>query len=131
MILNETENTEFIIAHLASPLSLAYSQAVVNQDENAALQCILTYIKYGGMPHNLVYKPDYDELVRLLEFYSRAPGDKDGSSNFDSSTAAIVRCIYNILLGAQNGEVTSDLLHYYTEAKNDIKKSNIQLSLNL
>lgn len=131
MTLNETENTEFIVAHLATPLGLAYSQAVAEHDFDAALKSILTYIKYGGMPHNLVLKPDYDELTRLLEFYSRSPGDKNGSANFDYCVSAIVRCIYSILLGAQNGEVTSELLYYYSEAKNTIRKNDVQLSLNL
>lgn len=131
MTLNETENTEFIVAHLATPLGLAYSQAVVNNEVNAALKSILTYIKYGGMPHNLVCKPDYDELTRLLEFYSRERDDENGSANFDPSVTAIVRCIHSILLGAQNGEVTSELLYYYSETKNIIRKNDIQLSLNL
>lgn len=137
MVLNEMENVEFINAHLATPLGLAFSQAIVNQDFDAALKSILTYFKYGGMPHNLASgtwsadRPEYCELLRLLEFYSRSPDDKDGSPNSDASTAAIVQCIYNILLNAPNGEVTSDLFHYYTEAKNEIKNSDIQLNLNL
>lgn len=38
MTLNEAENTEFIAAHLATPLGLAFSQAIVNQDFDAALK---------------------------------------------------------------------------------------------
>lgn len=124
MELDEMKNAAFIAAHLATPLALAYTVTTENKEPITGLQYLLNYIKYGGMPHNLVTTShEHKELMHLLAFYAQiGPSNLAASPYYeDKAILAVLRAIYKILDGAQSGEITSDFLQYYVEAKHQIQ----------
>ena len=123
MILDYLVNCKYIEAHLATPLALAYTSAVI-KDYHKSIRYLLLYIQYGGEPHNLV--PDsgeYFELKRLIGYYAQVGPSELATSPYyeDESTLGILKAIYKILEGAEKNEQTSDFIKYYVEAKHQIQ----------